>query len=213
MGYSIILAPVILVLTGLLFGFNIKVSNSAVALINSLGTIIGGIGAAIAAYISFRSMGQWKEEFRHSKAFESLSELSEALDELFEQFRKEALSDQSENKGVFEQLSLVASMVQPLKKNYRHHYNNAQAALSVSNIQKLDRLEINLIAGELNEIYYSYIESYQAGRKLAEQNDHLTLSEIPGIRPHMQNMFAQQLKFSTLQSECITSLQDMKSAL
>ncbi|ENA1150454.1 hypothetical protein ABFT02_003732 [Vibrio alginolyticus] len=47
-----------LVFVGLIFGFHIQVSTSFINVITSIGTLLGGFGAAYAAYLARQSVGE-----------------------------------------------------------------------------------------------------------------------------------------------------------
>ncbi|OOE86664.1 hypothetical protein BZG73_03790, partial [Salinivibrio siamensis] len=91
----IVVSVLALVLVGMLFGLNFQVSESAVTFFNTMGTTLSGVGAAAAAYISYLSIGEWRQQTKHSLLYGYLSELEDLLLDLRRDFEKEAFPDSS----------------------------------------------------------------------------------------------------------------------
>lgn len=87
----IVVSVLALVLVGMLFGLNFQVSDSAVTFFNAMGTTLSGVGAATAAYISYLSIGQWKNQFNHSLMYNYINSLEALLESYRHEFYSEAI--------------------------------------------------------------------------------------------------------------------------
>ncbi|TOM45563.1 hypothetical protein CGH76_23490, partial [Vibrio parahaemolyticus] len=154
MQFAVLVCALSLVLIGLLFGFNIQISDSVVAVLNSMGSILGGVGAAVAAFISFRSMGQWREQFTYSKAYEALSTLEEIIPQLFEGFMKKAYDRSLYYADYHKGLKEILVITTPDTKSYINALNTLFQLLPREQRERLNTLALLEIQKTLVQAYF-----------------------------------------------------------
>ncbi|EHV5554579.1 hypothetical protein K0W35_001199 [Vibrio parahaemolyticus] len=145
MQLAVLVCALSLVLVGLLFGFNIQVSDSVVAVLNSMGAILGGVGAAVAAFISYRSAGEWRKQHQYIEIYNALGIMEEKIGAIFDAF------DQVINDPKRDDVSVVwRHIYKSVFKKYSHDYNKALATLRnltpsglIENVDSLDLFCLN----------------------------------------------------------------------
>tara|TARA_Y100000588_G_C14252638_1_gene924121 strand:- start:995 stop:1702 length:708 start_codon:yes stop_codon:yes gene_type:complete len=169
---TIAIICIALILVGLIFGLNIQVSNDFISIWNSFSSTIGGLGAAAAAYLSYRSMDRWRMEFNHSKSYESLNEISLLIDEWFESLITTITSREICDLEPLQQMSLLSPRI--FFKEYRvynNSYHNILATIDKKYIGDVKTLEYSVVTEELNSICFEYIVNNQELMKLSNKSD------------------------------------------
>lgn len=155
-----LISALCLVLVGLIFGFHIQVSETAVSILASMGSILGGMGAAGAAYISYRSTKEWKNEFYHGKQYEHVLQLESLLLDINAALNK-AIHDESVTG-----LRLIGALhksTAPFQKDYKQSLNSLRLISrkskneSASNV--LEQLDIDKILMSMHEPFLHYRDS------------------------------------------------------
>ncbi|GLR76802.1 hypothetical protein [Aliivibrio sifiae] len=93
MNFTVPIAIVALILVGLLFGFTIQISSSILNVISSVGSAIGGMGAAIAAWFSYRAIAEWKHEFKYKIKYEYINEMESIFYKVWGDFSQIILTE------------------------------------------------------------------------------------------------------------------------
>ncbi|EML0423776.1 hypothetical protein V9656_000972 [Vibrio parahaemolyticus] len=142
-------AVVVLVLVGLLVGFNIQISSSFVQLISSLGAFVGGLGAAFAAFFSYKSIHQWREQFVLSNVFELLNEQNDIMRSLFTDFNKKLMVSDIDKLTFQEKLKLQNEVFHNVEEQYERLHNRIEPLLGDRQRETYKVLHFNNIKSEL----------------------------------------------------------------
>ncbi|MPX98104.1 hypothetical protein EHW61_15830 [Salinivibrio sp. VYel6] len=149
----IVIAVLALVLVGMLFGLNFQVSESAVTFFNAMGTTLSGVGAAAAAYISYLSIGQWREQSKHSLLLDNINKIDKTLDCFHDEIIHELATSKNDSFIIDTALSVS------IKKEIRGYISAYREIMELCNDElqmKIKKIEINHIKAELFEIFDSH---------------------------------------------------------
>lgn len=202
-----------LVLAGMLFGFNIQVSSSLLSVINSLGTVIGGIGAATAAYISYRSINQWKEQSKHAESIQKLYQLESILIEILTNFETNFISNNGLKLKKTEQLAQISNLLGSKSKEYTRVYGELLTLLNKSQIEHLKIVDKTNLIMELSTCYFDYIKYYNESKKNLVDGDERALNQIPGVREPLLKYLMQINISNDLRTKYLDALRNIKVSL
>ena len=214
----IIVTVILLVLVGLLFGFNIQVSDSLVNIMGSIGTMIGGLGAAIAAFISYRSMGQWRAEFNHAKLYELVNELDGILHDVLATLHDTVFS---ESINVRNFLGALPRSVKPYSKAYDKTYDALRLLLKVNstyNEQALVLLEQLALNSLLIQMHDPFIKCHDSKNRVDAYfakypNEQRALHEIVEIKEDIVVTFKMMNQLSQLDMNYRRNMAKLKSLI
>ncbi len=214
----IIAATISLILVGLLFGFNIQVSDSVVNIIGSVGTMVGGLGAAFAAFISYRSMGQWRREFNHVKLYELVNELDDILHDVLATLHDTVFS---ESINVRNFLGALPRSVEPYNKAYDKTHNTLRLLLE-TNVNKneqalmlLEQLTLSSLLIQMHEPFIKYHDSKNRVNAyfIKHPNEQRSLHEIVEIKEDMITNFQTMKQLSQFDMDYRRNMTQLKSLL
>lgn len=154
MSFSILLAAFSLVLIGLLFGFNIQVDNSLISIVSSIGTFVSAMAAAAAAYFSYRSIGQWRDEAQHSLSYNHFNDLEIELTLYIKQVRNELYSNDEQD--FMQAFRIAASSSQEIRDKYENLYQKIFELVPVSMHAQLKTLELSTLIYNLHTPIIEY---------------------------------------------------------
>ncbi|EHK2853870.1 hypothetical protein J7X11_002292 [Vibrio parahaemolyticus] len=218
MQLAVLVCALSLVLVGLLFGFNIQVSDSVVAVLNSMGSILGGVGAAVAAFISYRSIGLWREQFVHSKTYEAFSVLEEIIPQIFEGFMQKAYDQDLRQADFFRPIKEILTATTP---NEEKSYNNAILSLYQllprDQRTSLNTLALASIQQKLLQAYFTISDSSSSISEFLKNNPEVakssSLSEITEISEYLNKRKCAEQEVISFFMDSLTLIRTLKSNL
>ncbi|ENP0826394.1 hypothetical protein ACCI36_003563 [Vibrio parahaemolyticus] len=219
MQLAVLVCALSLVLVGLLFGFNIQVSDSVVAVLNSMGSILGGVGAALAAFISYRSAGQWREQFVHSKAYEALSVLEEIVPQIFEGFMKKAYDRDLRHADFFRITKEVFTIATPdMEKSYNNAIFSLFQLLPHAQRENLNTLTLVEIRQKMTHAYFTISDSSASIDEFFKNNpevahSRVSLSEIKEISEYLNKRKLAEQEIVSFFVNSLKLIQSLKSNL
>ncbi len=213
----ILVAAISLILVGLLFGFNIQVSDSVVNIIGSVGTMVGGLGAAFAAFISYRSMGQWRWEFDHAKRYELVNKLDDILHDVLTTLHDTVFS---ESINVRNFLGALPRSVKPYSKAYDKAHDDLRLLLEANAkneqaLMLLEQLTLNSLLSHMHEPFIRYHDSNnRINAYFAEHPDEpRSLHEIVEIKEDLISTYQTMNQLSQLDMDYRKNMVQLKSLL
>ncbi|MCG9560395.1 hypothetical protein L1D28_01925 [Vibrio chagasii] len=215
MEISVLLAALALVLCGLLFGFNIQVSSSLVDTLSSLGAAIGGIGAAAAAYFAYRAIGEWKKQFNHSEAYQSLKELEILLNKIWLEVDKKTDLSNEELRKPTAVLTSVPSAFNKYKLAYTQHYSTLELLLEPNQLDLLVSLKFDFLLKRTFESYIRYADSHARMSKEVKKEEHQdkSLHEIEEIYEDNKIFIEEIMNKANLMSESLIAIRKLRASL
>ncbi|HHC6610378.1 hypothetical protein [Vibrio parahaemolyticus] len=208
----------VLVLLGLLFGFNIQVSDSLNDFLSSLGALLGGFGAAIAAYFSYRSSTQWKEQFVLSNTFHKLNDQIDILKALFKDFNETAMSSTVAEMNLTERINIASRIIHSYETDYEQLYFRVNSLLSKNQLSTYNKVCFSAIRTELFKSWSSYCQVYSDVHILCKEFDALppssqTEEAQSRIQDHFNKLFAIHSELCQKQSEFLSCMYNFQSTL
>ncbi|KKA45138.1 hypothetical protein [Salinivibrio sp. KP-1] len=211
----IVVSVLALVLVGMLFGFNIQVSNSFIDTLTSVGGTLSGLGAMAAAYISYLSIGQWKEQYKHSLIYEYLSTLEDLLHTYDREFCEKAINrDSLSFRG---KVALRFEPVSMILNDYNKTYQKAREIADKKTLVKLKDIEIF----SLNESVYRAFMDFDSARKKQDdflnKNSEEEITQSPYLLDTYQNLSLEaankQREIYKVFNDALKAVQDIRSSL
>ncbi|ELA6667922.1 hypothetical protein RC861_004223 [Vibrio parahaemolyticus] len=140
----------VLVFVGMLFGFHIQVSTSFINVITSIGTLLGGFGAAYAAFMARQSVGEWRNEFHYKNTYNQLSEFETLLQDIFIDFGENIIQHTKLLNATKGELATASVEVLPkYAKRYAQLHNRIMNSLPETESKKLRHFHWNTLNREL----------------------------------------------------------------
>ncbi len=215
----IVIAVICLIFVGLLFGFNIQVSDSLVSVIGSLGTMVGGVGAAFAAFISYRSIGQWRKEFTHGKLYELTLQLEDTLHDALADLHEAAFSESIPNKLSF--FSVLPRSIQPYRKSYERVHDTIRLLLesdSTNNEKALELLKKLTLDSLLHQMHSPFVQYHDSQGRVdiylsKNPNEQRSLFAIPEIKEDLMTTTQMWLTLGQIELDYKRNMTSLKSLL
>lgn len=212
MQLAVLVCALSLVLVGLLFGFNIQVSDSVVAVLNSMGSILGGVGAAVAAFISYRSVGQWKKEFKHSKVYEAIWTLEEIIPQMIQEIIQAFSDHELHLLGLGEAMERITNITISNSKSYNKAFGVLSDMLPVEQRDELKKLRLSAMQSMFLASYFTVRDAKKALDDFFEDNPDVPMSD-ERLEPFKKNIWGMDLKMLQLNEDCLHILNGFKSSL
>lgn len=153
----IVVSVLALVLVGMLFGFNIQVSSSFIETIGSVGGTLSGLGAAVAAFYSYKSTKQWKKEFNHSEMYEHLNEIERLLNfyhvRLINELREQEIPHAINAFGI------ITESEKKTQEEYIKIWIKTSRICNKTQESNLNKIELTNIQKELFKEYRNYLSA------------------------------------------------------
>lgn len=214
MSVAIVIAAVLLVLVGMLFGFNIQVNNSLLSTISSLSSVLAAISAAAAAYFSFASIGQWKKQVEHSLLYEQLDELEDLLIQFLEDVKKKAFD--TDYKGVTKVVSLPASSASKIRARYERLFNKIADLISEEKLPSLTPIDLNSLVNALFEPICELKSCDYRIDTFIEENEDTKIKpmqEFPEMMEEMRKHMAYQVAIVVICDDAMASIRELRKSL
>ncbi|MDW1898795.1 hypothetical protein [Vibrio sp. Vb1337] len=161
-----------LVFVGLIFGFHIQVSTSFINVITSIGTLLGGFGAAYAAYLARQSVGEWRDEFHYKNTYSQLSEFESMLKTMLEDFTENSLSkDSLTTLSNTAALQIPLKILHPYRERYQRLHEDILNGLSSEGARAFKELEYSSVCAAMSNSFLTGLSNYQRLTTLAKDID------------------------------------------
>ncbi|MFA0483418.1 hypothetical protein [Vibrio sp. 10N.222.55.B11] len=220
MTLSTSLASVCLVLLGLLFGFNIQISASFNSFLTSIGTVLSGLGAAFAAFYSYKSSLQWKSEFNHSTLYEYLNELERLLIK-FTSNISENLNDESLD--VMTAFRAPTNSSSEVREQYQLVYARIEELIDEEQLVHLEQLNLSKLTFSLTQPFidytikrkalFQYLQDNEDRLESADYDDPLVQKYVSSIDEKMEQALQYHLYIEKICSEAKSSLKMIRKSL
>ncbi|WP_146162339.1 hypothetical protein [Vibrio splendidus] len=170
-----------LVFVGMLFGFNIQINADTTNFFASVGSLIGGISAAIAAFFSYRSVGEWRNQMQHSLLYEHFSNLEVLLQEYVNKVNR--ATDDIESIPIYKVLTLASRSASDVREEYESNYHKIHGLIPTHLQTQVEELNIYTLNQKYNvalqacKIRDSELSRYTSKNKIVL--DERSLDELP----------------------------------
>lgn len=151
----IMFAAFALVLVGMLFGFNIQINADGTNFLSSVGSLIGGISAAVAAFFSYRSVGEWRNQMQHSLLYEHFSHLEKSLQEYVNKVNR--ATDDIQNIPIYKALTIASRSASDVREEYESSYHKIHELIPTHLQTQVEELNIYT----LNQKYNVALQAYK----------------------------------------------------
>lgn len=212
----IVVSVFALVLVGMLFGLNFQVSESAVTFFNAMGTTLSGIGAAAAAYISYLSIGQWKEQSKHSLLYEYLSTIETSLKIYEKEFIEKAITQ--DGLPVTKALRAFGEPESIIRNDYLDAYQKASEIADGEKLEKLESLELYKLKSRLFYPFDRYNTAACRSKRFIDNApeellNEKSLDEVPELHECSVAMFRNVLEIREVFDDAIKTVRDIRASL
>ncbi|EIO4562492.1 hypothetical protein LQM11_003072 [Vibrio parahaemolyticus] len=212
MQLAVLVCALSLVLVGLLFGFNIQVSDSVVAVLNSMGSILGGVGAAVAAFISYRSAGQWKKEFKYSKVYEAIWILEEIIPQMIQEIMQAFTDHELHSLGWVDTIERITNITVSNSKSYNKAFGVLSDMLPVGQRDELKKLRLSAMQSTFLASYFTVRDAKKSLDDLFGEDPDISLSD-KRLEPYKANICGMDVKMLKLNEDCLHILSGFKASL
>ncbi|MFA0039033.1 hypothetical protein [Vibrio sp. 10N.261.52.A1] len=165
-------AVLALVLVGMLFGFNIQINADATSFLASIGSLVGGLAAAVAAFFSYRSVGEWRNQMQHSLLYEHLSHLETLLNEYVKKVNKSA--NNIDEIPVYKVLNIASQSARDVREEYESNYQKIHELIPTHLKVQLEELHFLTLTYQYNIALHDYkVKSSSLSRYISENKEKL----------------------------------------
>ncbi len=216
MSFAVSISSVCLVLVGLLFGFNIQVSDSLNLFLSSAGGFLSGLGAAIAAFFSYKASCQWKHQFNHSVLYENLNELELLLLEFTTSITAASNDDNLKVQTAYQAPTVLAGAV---SQKYQVVYSKIEELIPSETQKVFAELDLNRLKESLTQPFIDYAIKKNALERYIEENaNDLVVCAVDAILNEevdkkMNEANLHHSKIQTICSSAISNLREVRQSL
>lgn len=150
----IALAAFSLVLVGMIFGFNIQINADTTSFLASIGSLVGGLAAAVAAFFSYRSVGEWRNQMQHSLIYEHLSYLETLLNEYVKKVNESA--EDVDELSVSKVLCIASHSAKNIREEYENTYQKIYELIPPHLQSEVEKLHFYRLIQQYNLALHDY---------------------------------------------------------
>lgn len=207
-----LLCAVSLVLVGLIFGLNVQINDSTVEFINSISSMVAAVAAAVAALATVYSLKSWKNEFTHTRLYESILALEGLLWDFFTDY--ECLYS-DENFGHLEVVSASSGVRNKYQKEFEKHYSEISYLSAGRYDDQLKFIDITVLTIDLER---NLLLSKSSRTKVDDYyekfpTDHRPFRQIPIVKKNLRAWMDSKRGFFKIRSDSIRTIQKIRNSL
>lgn len=178
----IALAAFTLVLVGMIFGFNIQINADATSFLASIGSLVGGLAAAVAAFFSYRSVGEWRNQMQHSLMYEHLSHLDSLLNEYVKKVNK--IANDIDDIPIYKVLNIASHSASNIREEYENNYQKIYEIIPTNLQSQLEELHFSTLTYQYNVALHDYkVKSSLLSRYISKNKERFEEASFDELSP------------------------------
>ncbi|MGR5391167.1 hypothetical protein [Vibrio crassostreae] len=185
-----------------------------------MGTVLSGLGAALAAFYSYKSSLQWKSEFNHSTLYEYLNELERLLIKFTSNISKYSNDESLDVRTAF---SAPTNSSSEIREQYQLVYARIEELLDKEQLVHLEQLNLTKLTSSLTQPFidytikrkalFQYLQDNEERLNSADYDDPFAQKDVDSINEKMEQALQHHFYIEKICSEAKNNLKLIRTSL